>query len=921
MIFKKLFSKKKWQSNKISDRISSISELETSNSEQKSILHELAFNDADKTVRRAALEKLNDFSLFWQAAKKEADEDVNRFALNQIKKALTSNSNDLASDSEKLNFIKECSNSQLINDIKYQLPTTELIEAALQRINKQESFIEALILGHLSDQTSLKTIQMLDDVNALKKLQKKLKGTNLAEVESKLAVIQQHAEALSQADKKARLTLAQLNALKDKSDFVEISSQYSELTRTWNELSPLVLELDSHISTELTGKFQKLDEALKIKLSTLESAYLDIKERSEKEESKKRVTEELTSDLENFERNLNNLVENDGEIELGMTQTLEDISNRVEQAEINEASKSLITTRVEKLQRNLIDLPKIKAAQNQAQELIKQLQEMTPPDTVIALNDFNPQLKSVKSQWAELESKALLNSEKRREFKELVSNLTSAVKKLETEQNKKFSSFKRKQSELSQLITDGKYREAFGLFYKLESWYAELNDYQQSKIEKSWQESAAEVGKLKDLEQSIAAPKRQELLTQIEQLASKPLVDPSEQAHRVKVLRSDWLSLGRLEKDDPLNEQFNLASEKAFEVCRAFYSELEAERDKAYQAKILIIEQLEILAQKLQSEAVSSWKDVEQLNNKLTKLWFDTGLIDKSKVAETNKRFSESSKLIKAKIAEQHKNNRALKSTLLEKATEIAKSEQTLADKANHLKKLQADWKLIGFSGRKVDDQLWTDFRKVNNAVFDDLGASRNESRDKSAELRKGLLEAIQGYQDKLTAIDNNKDLRELEAEAKSLRIERSELERSDFDKVSKAQKALLDKLSNSEIEIRDANRVNQYKQLFDGLEDLANGNTIDNSVLKTSWANALNANTKVDRLETTIKLEIMSDLESPEQDNNTRKAVQMSMMTDKLESGVTYNQEELLEDWLSAGAVSKEDVDLVNRIRKVFLK
>ena len=205
--------------------------------------------------------------------------------------------------------------------------------------------------------------------------------------------------------------------------------------------------------------------------------------------------------------------------------------------------------------------------------------------------------------------------------------------------------------------------------------------------------------------------------------------------------------------------------------------------------------------------------------------------------------------------------------------------------------------------------------------MFDDLGASRNESRDKSAELRKGLLEAIQGYQDKLTAIDNNKDLRELEAEAKSLKIERSELERSDFDKVSKAQKALLDKLSNSELEIRDANRVNQYKQLFDGLEDLANGNTIDNSVLKTSWANALNANTKVDRLETTIKLEIMSDLESPEQDNNTRKAVQMSMMTDKLESGVTYNQEELLEDWLSAGAVSKEDVDLVNRIRKVFLK
>ena len=71
MIFSKFFKKKKHLSEKVSDRIVAIAELDGKDSSSKSILHELAFNDGDDKVRRAALEKLNDFALYWQAFKKD----------------------------------------------------------------------------------------------------------------------------------------------------------------------------------------------------------------------------------------------------------------------------------------------------------------------------------------------------------------------------------------------------------------------------------------------------------------------------------------------------------------------------------------------------------------------------------------------------------------------------------------------------------------------------------------------------------------------------------------------------------------------------------------------------------------------------------------------------------------------------------
>ncbi len=71
MIFKRWF-KPKWQHENAAIRQLAIAGLDHSTPQQKEILHELAFNDGAEAVRRTALERLNEFSLWWQASKHES---------------------------------------------------------------------------------------------------------------------------------------------------------------------------------------------------------------------------------------------------------------------------------------------------------------------------------------------------------------------------------------------------------------------------------------------------------------------------------------------------------------------------------------------------------------------------------------------------------------------------------------------------------------------------------------------------------------------------------------------------------------------------------------------------------------------------------------------------------------------------------
>ena len=94
MIFSKLFQPKYKHKDPLV-RIQAIGTLSAEESQHKSVLHELAFNDSDNRVSVAALNKLNNFDLWWKMMEISKDERLARHARSKVEDALLGK-NDIA---------------------------------------------------------------------------------------------------------------------------------------------------------------------------------------------------------------------------------------------------------------------------------------------------------------------------------------------------------------------------------------------------------------------------------------------------------------------------------------------------------------------------------------------------------------------------------------------------------------------------------------------------------------------------------------------------------------------------------------------------------------------------------------------------------------------------------------------------------
>ena len=140
MIFKRWF-KPKWQHENAAVRQLAIADLDRQTPQQKEILHELAFNDGAETVRRAALERLNEFSLWWQASKHESAERLKLFAEQQLINMLLENR---VSPQLKLQFIAECNRTSVLEKLASSESDPSIKFDLLQRLGRQDLILQAL---------------------------------------------------------------------------------------------------------------------------------------------------------------------------------------------------------------------------------------------------------------------------------------------------------------------------------------------------------------------------------------------------------------------------------------------------------------------------------------------------------------------------------------------------------------------------------------------------------------------------------------------------------------------------------------------------------------------------------------------------------------------------------------------------------
>ena len=111
---------------------------------------------------------------------------------------------------------------------------------------------------------------------------------------------------------------------------------------------------------------------------------------------------------------------------------------------------------------------------------------------------------------------------------------------------------------------------------------------------------------------------------------SQECTDPQQRAEQVKMFRTRWNELGRLDTDEEKQQgvQFDEHIELLFAPCRSYFAEQEKNRDAAKLQRESIITDMHALSTEPTSEEGFDWKQFESQYNRLNKAWRSVGKVD-----------------------------------------------------------------------------------------------------------------------------------------------------------------------------------------------------------------------------------------------------------------------------------------------------
>jgi DNA repair protein SbcC/Rad50 len=240
---------------------------------------------------------------------------------------------------------------------------------------------------------------------------------------------------------------------------------------------------------------------------------------------------------------------------------------------------------------------------------------------------------------------------------------------------------------------------------------------------------SARLQELKDWQNFVTGPKRQELCEQVESLAEHPL-EPKLQADRIKALRRAWNALGPIThyRDRRLLDRFNAAAERAFEPCRAFF---ESEAD----TRRFNLEQREVICNELERYLNGNdwthpdWKAAERILHTAQNEWRKFYPVDRSAGRKTQQRFEALCDNLHGYLKAEWDRNIAAKEAIVGEAEQLRDSLHAqpaeLHAVIERAKALQRAWRGVGVTPRGPDQRLWKAFRRA----CDDIFGFRDESR------------------------------------------------------------------------------------------------------------------------------------------------------------------------------------------------
>lgn len=926
MIFNRFFTPKhQHQDPKV--RIQAIGSLSRDDLQQKRVLHELAFNDADASVVIAALTQLDNFALWCKAADTSDNERVVKKARQTVEQVLLNEEG--ISREEKVQFVRECTQNPLLelllNEHWLKNDEPDLAFDVLTRLNKPQ-VTQKIAIATSSPELQRRIVESTNDISTLNRYGKKFAAPEIVEVVKKrVSALEAKKAKPFQVTADAKLLLSKLQALRDTNDYAQASASRQALAGQYEGLQSDFEHLREEVSRELDDKYKQISEKVQAHLESLRPAY----EKQQSIERHSRQIDQLEEALSALVHSVSDMLKGDvtsvtlGDVEETTRQLVTVQEALIKTSSEVSSSHPLLSKRIEDainqsrvLQRQLTHLPGLQQAITQADELLIALDGLSLPVGFDEVDEAESTLKTHLHGWKALKAEfaTLWPEDREQAFTAWRSRWKSAIKTLRDDLQDKTSRCRSKLRVIERLIEQGRFKAAMSNWKKLQVWYGELPDSARHNLSRSYEKAKTSVENLQDWQMYIASPRKPLLVEQAKALADNPSKNIEEQAASVKRLRNEWSSLGApgMEDDAELASEFDSALEKAFEPCRAYYDQQQKIRNQNLTEKMAIIQScVEIASDATDDDALFN------AYNTLRSRWRSTGHVDFEKREEVNEAYQQALQPIKEKVAHYLSANGEKKLQLIKRAEALAEVED-IQEAAARAIELQEQWKAIKSAGKRQDNQLWKAFRVANDTVFEKRNAERDKREEAFKQDAERVANLIEGIEASLTTSEKTADLTSLNEQISELE---SELE-------PKRNRAAVKRLSSLRTQVaerlRETERARNQSTRDDVFSVLSQWQTAQLpesvSTLPSEWKLCFTELSPAQKREDiTVKMELIADRESPPALQQRRRELQLQLLAEKLENGQEYDLSGLLKDWIKQGPLSSDDLQLLERVKALF--
>ncbi len=690
------FLKPKWQQANPEARKQALRNLDSSDPK----LLDLARLDPDSTVRRAAMERLDDLDLLHRIAGEDADTGIRDAARERYHSLLAGKIAGGPALANRLERLRQNPDTGLVEFLLQHATEPELRLAALERINLEPALADIAIRNPHPD-LRLAAMERVDDPELLDRIARQSRNRD------------------KRLHRRARERLDTLNAER---------ANASNLDRLCAEMEHLTWDGESGLNA---GRFPKLEQAWREQEAgappELQTRYAQARSRflAERQASANRRAQriELLATLEALLERLRQHGESSPELDTVIRYAtteapaawihhspVQDSETRRQAARFQQLMQD-IQEQERILRRNQIRAEHLRDMLAQGDTLLQQTSEVRDAD-----------LKHLRQHWERLErpeSHALADDLQSR-FDGLLDKLRARLQRQAQQRDQEWRGIQDQICQLEAAVEDGELQQATQLQEQARHQIKHnigLSRGQMAMIEERLQACTARIGELHGWRRWGASQAREQLCAAAENLIDLD-TDPADIAQRIQQVRAAWKELDHHEGGAPkeLWNRFNNACERAYAPCQAHFEAQIRERQHNFNQKAALCEQLEQF-ETATDWRQANWREADRLRRRTQEQWYKLGPVNRTDRKALDRRFQQILQRLDAHLDIERQREVQRRQQLIQQVQALVDNPDLRAA-VETAKRAQAEWQPTVQDSPRQEQALWKAFRAACDAVF-----------------------------------------------------------------------------------------------------------------------------------------------------------------------------------------------------------